>query len=139
MNHKRLLFFLFLSVLTMILFSCKKDPGEGGTSSIFGKVYARDYNSTFTVLQGEYYAPDKYVYIIYGDGKDYGNKIKTSYDGTYEFKYLRPGSYHVYCFSKDSTLQTNAEIAVMKDVTISKNYQEAGVEDIVIFTVNGKN
>jgi len=126
-------------MLFLTFYSCKKDPGEGGTSSITGKVYAKDYNSTFTVLQGEYYAPDKWVFIIYGDNKDYGNKIRTSYDGTYEFKYLRPGTYHVYAYSKDSTLQTNAEIAVIKDVTISKQYKEVEVPLIQIFTVNGKN
>ncbi|MDP4281833.1 MAG: hypothetical protein Q8867_06740 [Bacteroidota bacterium] len=129
----------FLSVVAVIITSCKKDPGEGGTSSISGKVYAKDYNSTFTVLQGEYYVPDKWVFIVYGDRKDYGNKIRTNYDGTYEFKYLRPGTYHIYAYSKDSTLQTNAEIAVIKDVTIKKQYQEVIASDIVIFTVNGKN
>ena len=139
MNKNRFLIILFFAALQIIIFSCKKDAGEGGTSTIFGKVYARDYNSTFTVLQGQYYVPDKYVYIIYGDDKDYGNKIKTNYDGTYEFKYLRPGNYKVYCYSKDSTLQTNGEIAVIKDVTVSKQYAEVGVGDIVIFTVNGKN
>lgn len=133
----------FLVILTFILIlfmiSCKKDPGEGGTSNITGKVYAKDYNSTFTVLQGEYYVPDKWVFIVYGDAKDYGDKIRTNYDGTYEFKYLRPGTYHVYAYSKDSTLQTNAEIAVIKDVTVKRQYQNVTAPDIVIFTVNGKN
>lgn len=119
--------------------SCKKDPGEGGTSTITGRVFARDYNSTFTVLQGAYYVPDKWVFIVYGDHSDYGNKIRTGYDGTYEFKYLRPGTYHIYCYSKDSTLQTNAEIAIMQDVTVDKQYQDVTAGDIIIFTVNGKN
>jgi hypothetical protein len=137
---KSLLPAVILLILLGLAFSaCKKDPGEGGTSSISGKVYARDYNSTFTVLQGAYYAPDKYVYIIYGDDKDYGEKIRTGPDGTYEFKYLRPGDYHVYAFSKDSTLSSNAEIAILQDVTIPKQYQEVSVPDLVIFTVNGKN
>lgn len=119
--------------------SCKKIAGEGGTSSISGKVYAKDYNSTFTVLQGEYYAPNKWVFIVYGDNKDYGDKIRTSPDGTYEFRYLRPGTYHVYSYSKDSTLQTNAELAVAADVTITKQYTEVEAPLIRIFTVNGKN
>ena len=131
---------LIMAVSVCLIFSaCKKEAGEGGTSSITGKVYAKDYNATFTVLQGAYYAAGKYVYIIYGDAKDYGNKIRTNYDGTYEFKYLRPGNYRVYCYSKDSLLQTNAEIGIIKEVTINKQYQEVTVPDIVIFTVNGKN
>lgn len=139
MNRKHLFLIMVTAFYLTILYSCKKDPGEGGTSSLFGKVYAKDYNSTFTVLQGQYYVPDMWVFIVYGDEKDYGNRIRTSYDGTYEFKYLRPGNYHVYVYSKDSTLQTNASVAVLKDVTISKQYTETEIPDITIFTVNGKN
>jgi hypothetical protein len=139
-NYKGKLIFPAMAVLFCLFFmACKKEAGEGGTSSISGKVYAKDYNATFTVLQGQYYVPDKWVFIIYGDDKDYGNRIRTNYDGTYEFKYLRPGNYRVYAYSKDSTLQTNAEIAVIKEVTIGKQYQEITAPDIVIFTVNGKN
>jgi len=131
---------IFLPVVLLLAFSsCKKDPGEGGSSSISGQVYAKDYNATFTVLQGEYYAPDIWVFIVYGDDKDYGDRIRTSYNGTYEFKYLRPGTYHVYAYSKDSTLQTNAPIAVIKDVEIKKQYQSVEAPLIRIFTVNGKN
>jgi hypothetical protein len=139
MKFRKFLIFIYLFTFIIIFDSCKKDPGEGGTSSISGKVYAKDYNSTFTVLQGEYYAPDIWVFIVYGNNKDYGDRIKTSYDGTYEFKFLRPGDYHVYAYSKDSTLQTNAEIAVIKDVSIPKQYKEVVASDIQIFTVNGKN
>jgi hypothetical protein len=130
------LLFVFFSVM---LVSCSKDPGEGGTSSISGKVFAKDYNSTFTVLQSEFYVSDIWVYIIYGNDKDYGDRIKTSYDGTYEFKYLRPGTYHIYAYSKDSTMQTNAAVAVIRDVDIQKNYRAVEAPLIQIFTVNGKN
>jgi hypothetical protein len=139
MNAKRLLITVSFILMLSVFYSCAKDPGEGGTSSISGRVYAKDYNATFTVLQGEYYAPDVYVYIIYGDGKDYGNRIKTSYDGTYEFKYLRSGTYHIYAYSKDSTLQSNAGVAVIKDVTVEKQYNSFEAPLIQIFTVNGKN
>jgi len=124
---------LLLTGLTVFLLSCEKDPGEGGKSTIYGKVYVKDYNSTFTILQEEYYGPDIWVYIIYGDDRDYSDRILTSYDGTYEFKYLRPGTYHVYAYSKDSTLQTNALLPVIRDVEVPKKKQEVEVEDIVIF------
>jgi len=124
---------LLLAGLTVFLLSCEKDPGEGGKSTIYGKVYVKDYNSTFTILQEEYYGPDIWVYIIYGDDRDYSDRILTSYDGTYEFKYLRPGTYHVYAYSKDSTLQTNALLPVIRDVEVPKKKQEVEVEDIVIF------
>jgi hypothetical protein len=127
---------LILSVsllLILALNSCKKDPGSGGTSSIYGKVFAKDYNSTFTVFLESYYAQDYDVYLIYGDDKTYGDKVKTSYDGTYEFKYLRKGTYHVYAYSKDSTLQTNALIPVIEDVEITKNNQDLETPEILVF------
>ncbi len=128
-------YFIVSICLTMLfaISSCKKEPGSGGSASIFGKVFVKDYNSTFTTFQGEYYGGDIYVYIIYGDDKDYSDKVKTSYDGTYEFKYLRPGKYQVYTFSKDSTLQTTNVIGVTQDVEITKRNQEVEVPDLVIF------
>jgi hypothetical protein len=124
---------ILLSGSFIFLSSCEKEAGEGGSSSIYGKVYVKDYNSTFTILQEEYYATEQDVYIIYGDDKSYGDKVKTSYNGTYEFRYLRPGTYHIYAFSKDSTLQTTADIGVVKDVTVTKNKQTVEVPDIIIF------
>ena len=111
-----------MSLTTVFLMTaCKKDAGSGGSSSISGKVYVKDYNSTFTVLQDEYFGQEIDVYILYGDEKSVGDRVRTSYDGTFEFKYLRKGIYHVFAYSKDSTLQTNAMIPIIKDIEITKN------------------
>jgi hypothetical protein len=123
---------LALAVL-LTLSSCKKEPGPGGNSTIYGKVLVKDYNETFTVLEETYYGPDVWVYLIYGDDRDYGDRILTSYDGTYEFKYLRPGNYKIYTFSRDSTLQTNADIPVIREIRIDDKKQEINVDDLVIF------
>jgi hypothetical protein len=133
MKSKPLLTGVLILLGCILFFSCKKDPGEGGTSSITGKVFVKDYNSSFTVLQEQYYGPDTWVYIIYGDDQSYGDRVKTIYNGTYEFKYLRPGVYHVFAYSKDSTLQTAAEIAVIKEVEINKQYQHVDAPEITIF------
>lgn len=122
---------IFLSLL--LLFSCSKEEGTGGSSSIYGKVLVKDYNSAFTVLQEEYYGPELDVYIVYGDDKSYSDRTRTSYDGTYEFKYLRKGNYQVFAYSKDSSLQANALIPVIKNVEITGRKQEVAVEDIVVF------
>ena len=123
---------LCLIPILLLGMSCKKEAGEGGKSSIYGKVFVKKYNSTFTVLQEEYYGPDIWVYIIYGDNRDYNDRIRTSYDGTYEFKYLRPGNYTLYTYSKDSTLQTNAPLPILKEVVISKQKEDIEVSDMVI-------
>jgi len=120
---------LFLLLLT----SCEKEAGEGGNSTIYGKVYLKDYNDTFTVLEDEYYAPDVWVYIVYGDDRDYSDRIRTGYDGTYEFKYLREGTYTIYTYSKDSTLQTTAPLPILEQVEITKRKQTIQVPDLVIF------
>ena len=92
---KILIFILPLFFFTACFTSCKKDAGTGGSSSLTGKVMVHDYNSTFTILEDEYYGQEVDVYIIYGDSKTYSDHIKTNYDGTFEFKYLQKGTYHV--------------------------------------------
>jgi hypothetical protein len=120
-------------LLAFTILSCSKEPGTGGNSTIYGKVMVKDYNSTYTILNEEYYGQDVDVYLIYGDNRTYSDHVKTSYDGNFEFKYLRTGDYHVYCYSEDSTLQTKALIPVIRDVSITKNKQEVEVPEIDIF------
>lgn len=124
---------LLLLVIPLMMNSCEKEPGSGGKSTIYGKVLVKDYNSTFTVLQETYYGPEIWVYLIYGNDRDYSDRIQTGYDGTWEFKYLRPGNYTVYALSKDSSLQTNAPVPVIKEVEIPGKKQEIEVPDLVIF------
>jgi len=123
---------LMVLVGSQLLLSCKKEAGEGGSSSMFGKVLVRQYNASFTILQEEYYAQDEDVYIIYGDDITFGDRTRTCYDGTYEFKYLRPGTYTIYAYSKDSTFQTNSMIPVIREMTISKNHEVVEVPEIII-------
>ncbi len=122
-----------LSGITILLTACEKEPGFGGEASIWGKVYVKDYNATFTVLEEAYYAGDVEVYLVCGDDKSYSERLRTNYDGTFEFRYLRKGHYRVYAYSRDSTLQTNAPVAVIREVEIIKRKQKVEVSDIVIF------
>jgi hypothetical protein len=125
------IFIVFLMVLGVS--SCEKEAGEGGTSTLYGKVLIRKYNPMFTVLMEEYYAQDQEVYIIYGNDRTFSQRIRTNYDGTYEFKYLRQGEYKIFAYSKDSTLSTNALIPVIKEIKIEQNRQEIEVPLIIIF------
>lgn len=126
--------FLAVSLTAFFLCSCEKEPGEGGNSTIFGKVYVKDYNGTFTVLNGTYYGPDEDVYIIYGDDITYGNDISTNYDGTFEFKYLRPGKYTVFVYSKDSTLQSpSGVVEIRQEIEITEKNTAYELPDFIIF------
>lgn len=113
-----------LAAITCSLFlfnSCKKDEGEGGNSSIRGDVWVRDYNGTFTTLNGEYPGADAEVYILYGDELAVGDRIRANHEGKFEFKYLRPGNYKIYCYSKDSTMTApSGQVAVIKEVEVGK-------------------
>lgn len=131
-NQKKALIFGAFLVLLLVA-SCSKDAGEGGTSSIRGKVYAKYYNKTFTSLIGEAYAPDQDVYIIYGDDVTYGDKQKTCYDGSFEFKYLRKGTYKVYAYSLDTTLTNPAtQFAVIAEVKITKSGETIVTDNLLI-------
>ncbi|MES2678806.1 MAG: hypothetical protein V4635_02930 [Bacteroidota bacterium] len=114
--------------------ACKKRAGEGGTSSIKGRVWAEDWNAAFTVKNGEYAGADEDVYIIYGDDVSYGDKTKANYNGEFEFKYLREGKYRVYVYSKDKTLTSQSgDTSVISDIEITKKKQTVTLEDLLIY------
>lgn len=124
---------VLFAVFSLIISSCSKEPGEGGTSSISGKVYVKDYNSTFTKINAEYYGAEEDVYIIYGDNTVYDNTFKTSYDGSYRFDHLRKGKYRIFCYSKDSTMTVPSGIfPVIREVEITSNKQDIQLEDLII-------
>lgn len=118
------MFKIILSLFILLsLFSCDLPEGEGGNSTIRGHVFLKKYNSDFSRLIQEYYLPDERVYIIYGDDTtSYNDEIRTHYDGSYEFRYLRPGKYTVYAYSRDSLSITGLPIiAVKKSITDRKS------------------
>ncbi|GIV27414.1 MAG: hypothetical protein KatS3mg027_1228 [Bacteroidia bacterium] len=80
----------------------KKPPGKGGNSSIKGKVTLRKYNASTQTFSLIYPAKDVDVYIIYGNELSYGDRIRTDYEGDFEFKYLRKGDYTIYVYSIDT-------------------------------------
>jgi hypothetical protein len=125
---------VLLVALFMSLLSCSKEAGQGGTAGIRGKVYSKYYDDYFTTFLGEGYAPDKEVFIVYGDNATYSDKVTTNYDGTFEFTNLRKGTYTVFVYSKDSTLTIPAgEYAVTSEVEITKNGEIVTMPDLQIF------
>jgi hypothetical protein len=132
-------------VLMIIIFAgCKKDEGPGGTSTIKGKLIVYDFDHSFQQSAPSliYPAVDKNVYIIYGtDHTTYDDDYKTTYDGTYEFKYLQKGHYRLFAYSKDSTgaylnLPSLNDIPSFIDVEITKNGSTVTGPDIIILDNN---
>lgn len=129
MNFKIFFFILICSFFV----SCKKEPGEGGFASIQGKLYVRNYDASFTIVTSEYYLPGENVYIIYGNGTEIGSSVKTSYDGSFKFNYLRKGKYKIFAIGKDSS-QPNLSIPkeALIEITITEKKQKIVLEDLVI-------
>ncbi|MBL0328427.1 MAG: hypothetical protein IPP64_03175 [Bacteroidetes bacterium] len=106
--YKKTALFTFAALAAFAISSCNKPEGEGGQATIKGKIWVENYSTlnnmadTYT-FKGEFAGADKDVYIIYGDDVSYGNKVKSSPDGVFEFKYLRKGDYKIYVQSKDTT------------------------------------
>lgn len=137
---------LFLISVAILLFAgiaCKKEAGEGGNSSIKGKIWVENYNTLNNsydtyFLKGEYPGADEDVYIIYGNDISYGNKVKSGPDGVFEFKYLRPGDYKVYVQSKDTNrAYLSGAISGIRtvdvSVTISKKKETVETGNLVIY------
>jgi len=122
----------FITLLFFVLTSCLKEPGTGGTSTITGKIYAYDYDSEMINLRTQYYAPDEDVYIIYGHDSIFSDRFQTSYDGSYRFEYLRPGTYTIFAYSKNVVTKLPPLLAIRKTVEISSGNQVMTMEDIEI-------
>jgi len=119
---------LFILFIPLFLISCSKEEGEGGRSSITGKVYMVDQSGG---TQGEYYIPDYDVFIIYGDKDDiYDDDTKTNFDGSFQFKNLRKGTYRIYAYTTDAA-EISGVSPVFKTVEIGKK-EDAEIGDIIV-------
>ena len=127
---KRSLFFLFIMITALT--SCVQEAGEGGSSTIIGRVFAYDYDAEMIDYRTQYYAPDEDVYIIYGNDSIFNDRTRTDPAGYYRFKYLRPGTYTIFAYSKNLETKLPPLFPVYKTVTILANGEVKMVEDIEI-------
>jgi hypothetical protein len=116
----------FLIVLIGVLVSsCTKKEGEGGSATIKGFVYEYKINAFSLDTTARYAAADQDVYIIYGNEDTfYDDNIKTSYDGSFVFPYLQKGSYTVF---------------VYEDCPVSATYPSGKKEILVPLEITKKN
>ncbi len=125
-----------ISAIVLIIFcfvSCKKEAGPGGKANIKGKVYVKNYDPSFTILLSEYYEQGENVYITYGDETTVGDNIKTSYDGSFIFPYMRVGKYKVWAISKDSSSADPAATkAMIQEIEIKDRKGNVNLPDIII-------
>ncbi|MCF8408993.1 MAG: hypothetical protein K9G36_08485 [Crocinitomicaceae bacterium] len=124
-------FFLGSTFLVLFLISCSKYEGEGGSATIKGVIREQKYNSLGNVI-AEYPIADQDVYIIYGNGNTfYDDDIKTSYDGSFQFRYLKKGSYKIFVYEDCSTCPSGKK-EIIVPVEITKNNQTVTLDTINI-------
>lgn len=123
-------------LLSVLIISCKKEPGPGGLASIKGKVYGYDLTAGLdTVSKG--YLGDLRVYIGSTDGTVSFEDTRTSYDGSYEFKFLRKGKYKVWLFAKSDTFTISEppldeQIYYLQEIEVKEKKEEVTVPDFTI-------
>lgn len=136
MNRRFIAYSIF--VLCLIIFGtsgCEKEPGEGGSASVVGKLFLKNIDSDGD-LKEEYFVPDERVFIIYGDNDIYNDDTRTHFDGSFQFQYLYKGQYTVFAYSKcDSDLDTcpSGQEPIMKTFEITEKGQVYDLDTLIVF------
>jgi hypothetical protein len=122
---------ILATIISFCLISCSKEAGEGGSSTIKGKVFGYDIN-TSGVITDSAYVQDARVYISYGSSTTVDDDIRTSFTGDYIFRGLRKGTYTIFVYSQCNSCPFNQEV-VKQTIEITDNRQEVVVPDFKIF------
>jgi hypothetical protein len=130
---------LFLVIgLAVLVIGCKKTPGDGGLATIRGKVVEeiRFVLTNPATYATEYPAPDEDVWIVYGNNVSPDERVRTNYDGEFEFQFLRPGEYTIYVYSNDTTGATDVapdRMPIIKTITIDERRQDIDLGEFRIY------
>jgi hypothetical protein len=123
---------LVICLVGLSLFSCVKTEGVGGGGHVKGYVYGEKYNALNNLID-EYDMQDADVYIIYGDDEfnAFDDRTRTSYDGSFEFKYLKKGTYTIFTYSKCVTCG-GADSAVFATVKVNEKNEVIEVGTLTV-------
>ncbi len=126
---KKIFSLVSLLFVGLLLVSCNKDEGTGGTACIEGTVYKILHDDdNYDMSADTIKAAKQDVFIVYGDDTYIGDDVETDQNGTYRFKYLTPGTYTVYAYS---LLATGERVAESTTVTVGRG-ETATAADIYI-------
>jgi len=128
---KIIILYLFIFV---VLTSCTKKEGEGGTASINGSVKVQLVSDDFQHEYAQFLDQGKDVYIVYGDDDFFSDKTETHYDGSFHFGYLRKGNYTIYTYSDDkSGLSDSGVVPIKREVEVKKNGETIVVDTLRVY------
>lgn len=128
----KIIFSTLLITIVLVVSSCNKVEGPGGSATIQGKIYVEVKDGAGNIIN-EYYGPKEDVYIIYGGGIEnfYDDKTETNGDGLFEFRYLEPGTYTLFSYSYCPTCPSGKEL-VHTTVEIKKKGDLVVLDSLVI-------
>lgn len=100
-----------------------------GTSSFKGTVYLTNYKTS-----GEFKdrtpAQEHEIYLTYGNHPFYDERIRTSSDGTFVFRNLIKGKYHIFLYSEDLEGGTSS-VVIDRYFEITEDHQDVVLEKII--------
>ncbi len=119
-----------LFTITAVLAACEKEPGEGGRATVQGKVWGRDLDND-GFLKTEGFLGDQRVYIgVDGEATSF-ETVRTSYDGSYSFPFLRKGDYKVWVFSRCDSCALE-DTAYIQTATIDDRKETVTLADFTV-------
>ena len=108
---------------------------DEGTAVIKGVVWEVNYVNESRwpnlVVESEDFAHEHEVYLTYGEHAFYDERVRTQYDGYFEFNNLIPGEYLIFLYSEDVKRLTD-HVVLQYRVTISEPGQEEDLGTITI-------
>jgi hypothetical protein len=128
MKPNSLALIFFIGLITLAGQACRKPAGEGGTSTIRGKVYA--FNLRNGVKADSGYVGDIRVFLHFDDHPWADEETRTSYSGDYQFKWLTKGKYKVSIISECDTCPME-QTGVFENVEIKKKNETVTAPDLI--------
>ena len=121
----------------MLFAGCRKDPGEGGSATIKGTVFAQNIHQKKAAVGPDDYVSNEKVFICYGDKPEYDKTYTTGPDGSFIFRYLRKGTYRIFAYSIDTSKQAynikTPTTALSRLVEVGSSNSIVNVTDFVVF------
>ena len=125
-----------IALISIFLYSCKLEEGEGGKATITGKVIVQElYSNAILGIKdsviNEYPAAEERVYLTYADNSIYDDDFRADENGNYKFTNLTKGNYTLTFYSYCDTCDTEIT-PIYKKVTLDSHKETKTVENVYI-------
>lgn len=121
--------FLIL-ILVFTFLSCSKEEGYGGLSTIKGKVFGKDFNTSNVLVSQDFIGGMK-VYISKHNNPNYFDRLDTSYDGSFKFEFLQPGKYDIWVFGDCDSCSWDQIYQLITVEVAKKEEKDIGIIEII--------